>query len=86
MEYKATKKGLELACEEKVSIQDGRKTSYFIKGCMWLWDNEHDILVSVIRQSDHKVLFRSKYIKRAEDLLGVKVEDLTKRMREAEKT
>jgi len=82
MEYKATKKGLELTCEDKMKIQDGRKTAYLIKCYLWLWDNEHDILVSVIRLSDHKVFYRSKYIKRAEEILGVKVEDLTKKMKE----
>jgi len=85
MEYKATKKSLELACEEKVSIQDGRKTTYLIKGYLWLWDNEHNILVVVIRQSDHKVMYKSKDIKRAEESFGVKVEDFAKKMKEGEK-
>lgn len=84
MEYKATRKGLELVCESKEDIQDGCKTSYLIGDYMWLWDNLDDMLVAIIRKSDHKVVYRSKYIKRAEEALGTTVEDYAKKMREVE--
>ena len=75
--YKATKKGLELVCEDRVRIGTS-KTGYLIKDHLWLWDDENNMLVVVIRRNDHKVLFKSKYVRLAEKELGITLDDAIK--------
>lgn len=73
--YKPTKKGLELVCEKKYEIGES-KTGYVIGDHLWLWDDEEDMLVTIIRRSDRKVLYTSSYIQRTEKKFGVTLEEL----------
>ena len=76
--YKATKKGLESACEDKVRIGVS-KTAYLIKDRLWLWDDENDMLIAVLQRSNKKVLYKSPYIRLSEKRMGITLDELLKR-------